>query len=81
LISNNPRINNLGVGDGVRCYFCGGGLRDWEQGDVPMEEHGKHYPKCPHVMLVKGQAYIERIQRGEKPEEPLQAQVYTSCHL
>ncbi|XP_045195492.2 baculoviral IAP repeat-containing protein 7-A-like [Mercenaria mercenaria] len=57
-----------GVGDSVRCYFCGGGLRNWEVGDVPMDEHAKWYPKCPHILLVKGQAYIDRIVRGEKPE-------------
>ncbi|XP_053396407.1 baculoviral IAP repeat-containing protein 7-like isoform X1 [Mercenaria mercenaria] len=56
-----------GVGDSVRCYFCGGGLRNWERGDVPMEEHAKWYPKCPHILLVKGQAYIERLARGERP--------------
>ncbi|XP_053396386.1 baculoviral IAP repeat-containing protein 3-like isoform X2 [Mercenaria mercenaria] len=57
-----------GVGDSVRCYFCGGGLRNWEYGVVPMEEHAKWYPKCPHILLVKGQAYTERLSRGEKPE-------------
>ncbi|XP_053396381.1 baculoviral IAP repeat-containing protein 7-like [Mercenaria mercenaria] len=57
-----------GVGDSVRCYFCGGGLRNWERGDVPMEEHAKWYPKCPHILLVKGQTYIEKLSRGEKPE-------------
>ncbi|XP_053391864.1 baculoviral IAP repeat-containing protein 2-like [Mercenaria mercenaria] len=57
-----------GVGDSVRCYFCGGGLRNWEIGDVPMEEHAKWYPKCPHILLVKGQAYIEKLSRGERPE-------------
>ncbi|XP_053396413.1 baculoviral IAP repeat-containing protein 7-A-like isoform X2 [Mercenaria mercenaria] len=58
-----------GVGDSVRCYFCGGGLKNWEPGDVPMEEHARWYPKCPHVILVKGQAYVDRINRGEEPEE------------
>ncbi|XP_053391862.1 baculoviral IAP repeat-containing protein 7-A-like isoform X2 [Mercenaria mercenaria] len=57
-----------GVGDSVRCYFCGGGLRNWEVGDVPMDEHAKWYPKCPHILLVKGQTYIDRIAREEKPE-------------
>ncbi|XP_053396389.1 E3 ubiquitin-protein ligase XIAP-like isoform X2 [Mercenaria mercenaria] len=57
-----------GVGDSVRCYFCGGGLRNWERGDVPMEEHAKWYPKCPHILLVKGQAYVEKLSRGEKPD-------------
>ncbi|XP_053392328.1 baculoviral IAP repeat-containing protein 3-like isoform X2 [Mercenaria mercenaria] len=58
-----------GVGDSVRCFFCGGGLRNWEQDDVPMEEHAKCYPKCPHILLVKGQAYVEKLGRGEKTEE------------
>lgn len=58
-----------GVGDSVRCYFCGGGLRNWVREDVPMEEHAKWYPKCPHILLVKGQGYVEQLIRGEKPEE------------
>ena len=70
-----------GVGDSVRCYFCGGGLRNWEQGDVPMEEHGKWYPKCPHVMLVKGQGYIEKLQKGEKPEEAPVVQVLETLYV
>ncbi|XP_053396546.1 baculoviral IAP repeat-containing protein 2-like isoform X1 [Mercenaria mercenaria] len=57
-----------GVGDSVRCYFCGGGLRNWERGDIPMEEHAKWYPKCPHILLVKGQAYVDKLSRGEKPD-------------
>ena len=54
-----------GVGDAVRCYHCGGGLRNWERGDNPMFEHAKWYPNCPHVLLVKGQAYIDAVERGE----------------
>ncbi|XP_045195698.2 baculoviral IAP repeat-containing protein 3-like [Mercenaria mercenaria] len=57
-----------GVGDSVRCFFCGGGLRNWECGDVPMEEHAKWYPKCPHILLVKGQEYVDKLIRGEKPD-------------
>ncbi|XP_052809387.1 inhibitor of apoptosis protein-like [Mya arenaria] len=37
------------VGDSVRCYHCGGGLRNWETGDDPMEQHAKWYPTCQHV--------------------------------
>ena len=61
-------MSNLGVGDSVRCYHCGGGLRNWEEGDVPFEEHAKWYPTCPHVLLVKGQTYVDTLLRGEKPE-------------
>ena len=63
----------LGVGDSVRCYFCGGGLRNWERGDIPMEEHAKWYPYCPHVLLVKGKEYIEKVRRGETPDEDIQS--------
>ena len=59
---------STGVGDSVRCYYCGGGLRNWEAGDDPWEEHAKWYPKCAHVILVKGQEYVDRVGRGEKPE-------------
>ncbi|XP_060582181.1 death-associated inhibitor of apoptosis 1-like [Ruditapes philippinarum] len=68
-----------GVGDSVKCYFCGGWLWDWEQDDVPMEEHVKWYPKCPYINSVKGPAYIERLRRGEKPEKPSQAQTNSAC--
>jgi hypothetical protein len=54
-----------GVGDSVRCYFCGGGLRNWEQGDNPMEEHARWFPKCAHILLVKGQQYVDKINHGD----------------
>ena len=33
-----------------------------------MEEHAKWYPKCPHIRLVKGQEYIDKIARCERPD-------------
>lgn len=59
-----------GVADVVRCYHCGGGLRNWEPGDDPWEEHAKWFPKCPHVILSKGRDYIDRVRKGEKPLKP-----------
>lgn len=58
-----------GVGDNVRCYFCGGGLRNWERDDKPWVEHTKWYPECGHILLVKGQKYIDAILKGDVPEE------------
>jgi hypothetical protein len=54
-----------GVSDSVRCYHCGGGLRNWEAGDIPIEEHAKWYPNCPHVILTQGNEYIIRVGKGE----------------
>lgn len=38
------------IGDCVKCAFCSNILKQWEQGDVPFDEHRKHYPKCPFVL-------------------------------
>ena len=58
-----------GVGDAVRCYHCGGRLRNWEQGDNPWREHAKWYSECPHVVLVKGQSFIDKVLNGDTIEE------------
>lgn len=35
-----------GKKDNVKCVFCSGSLCEWEVGDVPKEEHDKHFPLC-----------------------------------
>ena len=57
-----------GVGDSVRCFYCGGGLRNWEKGDIPWEEHARWYSSCTYLNLVKGNGYAERVKRGERPD-------------
>nr|XP_039259315.1 baculoviral IAP repeat-containing protein 3-like [Styela clava] len=34
----------LGDGDKCKCWFCGGGLMNFEEGDDPWFEHAKFYP-------------------------------------
>lgn len=41
-----------GPGDKVRCVYCGGNLRDWEDGDHPFTEHKRWYPTCPFVSII-----------------------------
>jgi len=40
-----------GHADRVQCAFCRGCLRRWREGDVPAQEHRRHFPDCP---LVRG---------------------------
>ncbi|XP_052791840.1 baculoviral IAP repeat-containing protein 7-like [Mya arenaria] len=56
-----------GVGDAVRCYHCGGGLKHWEIGDDPMYEHARWFPTCPHIVICKGKDYVEKARLGEHP--------------
>ncbi|AXS67756.1 iap-1 [Cryptophlebia peltastica nucleopolyhedrovirus] len=50
-----------GLGDKTKCFFCNGGLKDWEDDDDPWEQHAKWYSDCRYVILVKGQDFIQRV--------------------
>ncbi|XP_069133442.1 baculoviral IAP repeat-containing protein 2-like isoform X2 [Argopecten irradians] len=52
-----------GYGDYVRCFYCGGCLRNWEPGDDPWVEHARWFPRCVYVKQNKGQAFINMVQR------------------
>lgn len=40
---------SLNIGDCVKCAFCDVVLKQWEAGDMPLEEHRKHKPNCRFV--------------------------------
>jgi hypothetical protein len=61
-----------GKGDQTVCFHCGGGLKDWEENDDPWVEHAVWFPKCMHVVLVKGPAFIEECRRKKEAEAPVQ---------
>lgn len=63
--------------DCVRCYYCGGGLRNWEPLDVPKEVHAQWYPMCAFLRNKFGDEYVNECQRrnphiveDEVPYEP-----------
>lgn len=58
-------------GDKVRCFTCGGGLKDWTDGDVPWEEHALNYPNCYFVIKMKGEAYIKSIKEKYADVPPI----------
>jgi hypothetical protein len=51
----------VGHGDSVKCFFCDGGLRNWEPDDDPWREHARWFPKCAYVKQSKGQAFIDGV--------------------
>ncbi|KAK3585157.1 hypothetical protein CHS0354_034289 [Potamilus streckersoni] len=48
----------VGVEDCVRCFYCGGGLRSWEEGDDPWEEHARWYHNCAFLKQFKGEDFV-----------------------
>lgn len=52
-----------GFADNVKCFFCDGGLRNWEPEDDPWHEHARWFPRCPYVRMTKGDAFIQDVQQ------------------
>ena len=49
------------MSDHVRCFQCGGGLRNWESSDIPWDEHTRWYSNCAFVRLVKGDEFVKEV--------------------
>lgn len=64
-----------GKSDRVKCFSCGGGLKDWEAGDEPWEQHAMWYSHCEYLKLMKGEEYIaqclaKKESSSEMSEQP-----------
>ncbi|XP_059383347.1 baculoviral IAP repeat-containing protein 7 [Carassius carassius] len=53
-----------GHGDNVKCFFCDGGLRNWEPGDDPWQEHAKWFPQCEYLLQSRGREYVSNVQQS-----------------
>ncbi|XP_076816620.1 baculoviral IAP repeat-containing protein 7-like [Clavelina lepadiformis] len=57
----NAGMYYLGVRDRVKCWYCNGGLQNWERDDDPWQEHTKWFPLCEFVLQQKGPDYVHGI--------------------
>ncbi|XP_041112540.1 baculoviral IAP repeat-containing protein 7 isoform X2 [Polyodon spathula] len=53
-----------GQSDNVKCFYCDGGLRNWEPGDDPWQEHAKWFPRCEFLLQARGRDYVSNIQES-----------------
>ena len=51
----------LGTNDRVKCFYCNGGLQNWDRYDTPWFEHAKWFPQCEFVLQQKGPEYVENV--------------------
>jgi len=56
------------VEDYVKCFYCGGGLRNWNHTDEPWIEHAKWFPRCAFVILNRGYNYVRAFSRRPVPD-------------
>ncbi|KAG5308357.1 DIAP1 inhibitor, partial [Acromyrmex insinuator] len=52
-----------GSGDETLCYYCGGGLMDWDPYDDPWVEHAKWFSQCPYLLVIKGLKFVNNIKK------------------
>ncbi|RZD34249.1 MAG: hypothetical protein CXT79_02990 [Thaumarchaeota archaeon] len=50
-----------GSSDKVICFYCNGGLQNWEPRDSPLEEHAKYYPDCGFLNLCMPPGYVSKF--------------------
>ena len=51
----------VGYSDNVKCFFCDGGLCNWEANEEPWTEHARWFPDCGFIKQVKGTRYTEKV--------------------
>lgn len=56
------------IGDQVKCAYCGGIIGQWEENDLPSQEHAKFFPNCPIVRLQQEEQEKIGIQRVRTPK-------------
>ena len=48
--------------DLVKCFYCDGGIKNWDPIDDPFDEHARWFPRCNYIQRVKGAEFIEKIK-------------------
>jgi len=51
----------LGTRDKMKCWYCNGGLQNWDYEDSPWFEHAKWFPRCEYLLQMKGFSFVESI--------------------
>jgi len=54
-------LHYLGDHDRVKCWYCDGGLQNWDRYDSPWSEHANWFPQCEYLLQKKGTEFVENI--------------------
>lgn len=59
----------FGIKDMVKCFFCNGGLKNWDHNDDPYEDHVRWFPKCQFIRQLMGAEFVEHIKEKYKNQD------------
>jgi len=57
-----------GPHDNVKCFYCDGGLKNWQPDDRPWVEHARWFPRCGFLVTQRDASYIRSIQDQYQPD-------------
>ena len=58
----------IGLSDQVKCFYCDGGLRNWQSEDEPWVEHARWFSRCVFIRLVV--RHQQSIRTPNPPGKP-----------
>lgn len=53
---------SIGIQDYTRCFYCGIGLRGWDNTDIPWKQHAKFSSSCKYLLDKKGEEFVKSQQ-------------------
>ncbi|XP_062497997.1 baculoviral IAP repeat-containing protein 7 [Pezoporus occidentalis] len=53
-----------GQGGIVRCFYCNGGVRNWQIESDPWWEHAKLFPGCEFLLQSRGRDFVSSVQES-----------------
>ncbi|XP_076466346.1 E3 ubiquitin-protein ligase XIAP-like [Babylonia areolata] len=51
-----------GYSDCALCFFCGGGLNNWDVTDDPWIAHAQWFPRCAYLRQCQGQDFVDIVR-------------------
>ncbi|KAJ8032708.1 E3 ubiquitin-protein ligase XIAP [Holothuria leucospilota] len=52
-----------GVGEQVKCFYCGETIVYWDPRKEPWEEHAQYSPTCKWLLHEKGQHFVDEVRK------------------
>lgn len=59
----------FGIKDMVKCFFCNGGLKNWDHNDDPYEDHVRWFPKCQFIKQLMGAEFVDYVREKYKNQD------------
>ncbi|XP_046571622.1 baculoviral IAP repeat-containing protein 7-B-like [Haliotis rubra] len=67
-----------GYSDCVRCFYCGVGLKTWEERDDPFVEHVRWRSSCSYISKLKGENFVIQALAKIGSSQPAVNNTYSS---